>query len=168
MRTYYADVLVAKQQKLARVGQYAYFAHGMPNTWADGQRVIVGQDSIDFDLALVERDAAHHRASLLIRHVPPRHPQVHLPAEWMQAPVAGTPNNWVQVTHANGRYVAQVGQETFDLRIVIDTNNGAIESAHMDNPLVTVSRECDDVALLRCGPAKREESGRVINLTRLP
>ena len=36
----------------------------------------------------------------------------------------------------------------------------------MDNPVNTIERECDDESLTTCGPAKRHEILRHIELTR--
>ena len=42
-----------------------------------------------------------------------------LTADWLRKPVADTANNWVTVQEArNGRFLAAVGKETFDVRFV--------------------------------------------------
>jgi hypothetical protein len=47
-------------------------------------------------------------------HVPPQNPGTKIPVDWMRAPVADTPNNWVQVEkHAEKKIVAEVGKETY-------------------------------------------------------
>ena len=72
----------------------------------------------------------------------------------MQAPVADTANNWVEVTKTkDGKYEAGVGKETFDVTIIVSTVDGKILSAIMENPVVTSSRLCDDAALTKCGAA---------------
>jgi hypothetical protein len=73
----------------------------------------------------------------------------------MQAPVADTANNWVEVTKTiDGKYQAGVGKETFDITIIVSTADGKILSASMDNPVVTSTRLCDDAALTKCGVAQ--------------
>ena len=58
----------------------------------------------------------------------------------MHAPVADTPNNWVQVRHEGDSYVAAVGQETFDVELSISLESGRILRATMVNPVETVVR----------------------------
>ena len=161
--TFYADLLTAKRAQLTQVGQHGYVEHGKPNSWADGERVLLGEDSIDFDVALVERNAQEHTVMLLIRHVVPKQPQVRLPAEWMRVPVAGTPNNWVQVEKKGNNYVAGVGQEKFDVRMTLDERDGKILGVELHNPLVTVERTCDDAALVQCGQAATRTSSREVS-----
>jgi hypothetical protein len=166
--TFYSDLLIAKQQKLSKVGQHAYFTHGTPNSWADGQHVILGQDSIDFDLTLAAANNDDHTATLLIRHVPPKNPQVHLLTSWMKAPVSDAPNNWVQVEHSDSKYIVEVGKETFDARIMVDTRDGKILSVDLDNPIVAISRECSDAALSQCGTPTPQEIHRKVSLKLVP
>ncbi len=162
--TFYSDVFLANHLKLSRVGQHAYFQHGTPNSWADGQHVLLGQDSIDFDLSLSALDSEATTATLLIRHVPPAHPQVKLPAEWMHAPVGDAANNWVQVEKSGDRYIAQVGEETFEVRVKLDTRDGKIVSAELHNPVVFRSRECEDADLSKCGAPKVQTIHREVTL----
>jgi len=166
--TLYSDLLIAKKMKLEHVGQHAYFEHGKPNSWADGQHVLLGEDAIDFDLTLVDANAETHTVTILTRHVPPRHQQVKLPAAWMQTPVSDTENNWVEVSRTGDKYTAQVGKETFDVRVILDTRDGKILSARLDNPVVAVSRECEDAALARCGPSMPETIHREVTFRLLP
>jgi hypothetical protein len=51
------SVFLTKQLKLSHVAQRAYFEHGTPTSWADGERILLGEDSIDFDLTLVSADS---------------------------------------------------------------------------------------------------------------
>jgi len=95
--TFYSDLFLAKQLRITRVGEHIYFQYGKPNSWADGKRVLIGQDSIDFDIALIDDNISQNTTTLLIRHVPPQHPQVQLPAKWMETPMGDTANNWVLV-----------------------------------------------------------------------
>ncbi|HEY6370155.1 MAG TPA: hypothetical protein VIX37_06230 [Candidatus Sulfotelmatobacter sp.] len=121
MLTLYSDLWLAIQQSdLKRPGDHAYVEVGVPASWVDGSYVTLGEDSLDFDLTLNELNTSNQVATLLVRHVPPAKPNVKLPAAWMQAPVADTPNNWVQVSKGQaGKYVAGVGKETFDVEIKI-------------------------------------------------
>jgi len=165
--TFYSDLWLAiGQHGLARAGDHAYVKFGVPSSWADGTYVILGEDSIDFDLTLKELNAASQTATLLVRHVPPPQPNVKLPAPWMQTPVADTPNNWVDVKGKNsaGKYVAQVGKETFDVEIKVSLKDGKILSATMDNLVKTRQRECSDAALLDCGQPSDHQIRRQIEL----
>src|SRR4029077_11935092 len=95
MLTFYSDLWLAIQQSgLKRLGDHAYVKVGTPASWADGNYVTLGEDSIDFDLILKELNSSPQIAKLLVRHVPPAQPKVKLPAQWIQTPVADTPNNW--------------------------------------------------------------------------
>jgi hypothetical protein len=42
--------LLAMQSKLVQPGQTAYVSRTTPNSWADGQRVLLRQDVVDFSL----------------------------------------------------------------------------------------------------------------------
>ena len=163
--TFYSDLFLAKRLNLATVGQHTYFEHGTPSSWSDGQHVIVGQDSIDFDLTLVSANTADHTAVITVRHVPPKHSQLHLPATWMEAPVGDTLNNFVNVVRQGDKYEAQVGQEKFNVTMTVDTRYGKIVSAQMNNPVTTVIRECDDAKLTVCTPAKPGTILRQVSLT---
>jgi len=83
----------------------------------------------------------------------------------MRAPVADTPNNWVQVTKTkDGKYQAGVGKETFDVSITVSTADGRILSASMDNPVVMSGRQCDDAALTKCGDARQHTIHRTVEI----
>jgi hypothetical protein len=164
MLTFYSDVFIARRTNLTQIGQHAYFEYGKPNSWADGQHVLLGQDSIDFDLALLSENTQDHTVILEIRHVPPKHPQVELPAQWMLAPISSAANNWVQVEKSADGYIAQVGYEVFDVRITLDTRDGKILSAQMHNPIVAISRECSDAALSKCNTPTPEKILRDVTL----
>jgi hypothetical protein len=165
--TCYSDLWLAiRQTSLARTGDHAYVKFGGPSSWADGTYVTLGEDSIDFDLTLKELNAANHSATLLVRHVPPPQPNVKLPAPWMQTPVADTPNNWIDVKGKNsdGKYVAAVGKETFDVEIKISLPDGKILSATIDNLVQTKQRACADAALLDCSEPSAHQIRRQIEL----
>lgn len=163
--TFYADVKIAMNQKPGRVGDHAYVKFGAPNSWADGTHVVVGEDSIDFDVTLQSIDPKAQTATLLVRHVPPVQPQIKLSAPWMSERVGNTENNWVQVEKgSDGKYVAGVGQETFNVEIKVVLATGRILSATMDNPVEISERVCTDAALAACGAPQRYTVHRRITL----
>lgn len=168
--TFYSDLWLAiRQSDLKQPGDHAYVKVGMPASWADGNYVTLGEDSIDFDLALKDLDAANHVATLLVKHVPPPHPSVKLPAPWMQAPAADSPNNWIEVKKINsGKYAAEVGKETFDVEIKISLTDGKILSATLDNLVRARKRECSDSALLDCDQSADHTIHRQIELHLVP
>ena len=167
MMTFYADLWLAnKLGVLKKAGDHFYFRNPMPpSSWADGSRVLVGEDAIDFDMTLKSMDAAAGTALLEVKHVPPKDSAVPLKAAWMQAPVGAGTNNWVEIVkNAQGKYEAGVGLETFRVDLTISTADGHILRATMDNPVSTIERVCEDEALTTCGPAKRHEILRRIEL----
>lgn len=165
LATFYVDMMVAHGHKLVRAGDHFRVEHGTPASWADGYRVIVGQDSIDFDVTLTKLDPSSHSAVITVRHVPPQQPQIKIPAEWMRTPVSDAPNNWVQVSKSkDGKYLAQVGKETFTADITISLDDGRILSAAMDNPVDAIGRECEDAALQNCGQPKQFQIRREIHI----
>ena len=154
--TFYVDLwLMNKIGILQHAGDHFLVPNPQPSSWADGTHVLVGKDHIDFDLNLQSIDPVKQTAVVVVHHVPPSHPNLQLPADWMQALVADTANNWVEVTKTiDGKYQAGVGKETFDITIIVSTADGKILSASMDNPVVTSTRLCDDAALTKCGVAQ--------------
>ena len=162
--------VAAGQGNLTHPGDHFYFKHGAPNSWADGNYALIGEDSIDFDVTLTDVNAADKVATIEVRHVPPPQPEVKLPAEWMRAPVADTPNNWVEVTKnfasksASDKYVASVGKETFDVQIKISLVNGQMISGSIDNPLEVLERDCAAEALTTCGDSVRYKIRRQIEI----
>jgi len=165
--TFYADVQLAMNQPaLIRAGDHVYMKHGTPNSWADGTSTLLGQDAIDFDLTLQSINHVEHFATLIVRHVSPQHPQVKLPADWMRTPVSDSANNWVEVEKSSdGKYIAEVGKETFVDEIKISLPSGKIISASMDNPVQVLERECSDSALTVCGDPMRYQIRRQIVLS---
>lgn len=171
MLTFYSDLWLAiGQSDLKHAGDHAYVKFGGPSSWADGTYVILGEDSIDFDLTLKEVDATTQVATLLVRHVPPAQPKVKLPAAWMQSPVADTPNNFVDVKGKNaaGKFVAQVGKETFDVEIKVSLKDGKILSATLDNLVKTRQRECSDAEFKDCGEPSPHQIHRQIAIHLVP
>ncbi|MGA9063146.1 MAG: hypothetical protein WB341_15980 [Terracidiphilus sp.] len=155
LMTFYVDLwFMNKIGILQHPGDHFYMPNPQVASWADGAQVLVGKDHVDFDLNLQSIDPVKQTAVVVVHHVPPSHPNLQLPAEWMQAPVADTANNWVQVTKTKDRkYEAGVGKETFDVTIIVSTVDGKILSASMENTVVTSGRLCDDAALTKCGAA---------------
>ncbi len=164
--TFYADLTFAgKGKALVHAGDHSYVEYGTPASWADGTYTILGQSSFDFDLTLQEIDAAKGTATLYVRHVPPAKPQIRPPAEWMNAPVADTPNNWVEVSRmAGGKYEAEIGKEIFNDTIVMSLKTGKIISASMDNPVEVLSRVCTDAALTSCEDPVRYQIRRQVEI----
>ncbi len=170
MLTFYSDLWLAlRQTDLNRAGDHAYVKFGGPASWADGNYVILGEDSIDFDFTLKDVNNTNQTATLMVRHVPPPQPKVKLPAPWMQVPVADTLNNFIDVKkNGSGKYSAEIGKETFDVEIKISLKNGRILSANMDNLVQARSRECSDAALLNCGESSDHTIRRQIELRLVP
>lgn len=164
--TFYTDLMIALHQpSLNAAGDHAYVKLGGPNSWAAGEGLILGEDSIDFDLTMQSVDRSVNIATLLVRHVPPPQPKIHMPAAWMQTPIAGAPNNWVEVGKTRTeKYVARIGMETFDDVIRISLADGHVLSATMDNPVEVSERECNDAALTVCGAPIRYQIRRQISI----
>jgi len=164
--TFYVDVALAvRQSSLARAGDHVYFAYGKPSSWADGTYTLIGHSSIDFDITLRAIDPKTQVATLVVRHVPPVRSTEKFPADWMSTPVGALPNNWIEVQkRPDGKYSAEVGQETFEDIIQFSLATGTITSATMDNPVDVVERDCDDVALTVCGAPIRYRIRRQITV----
>lgn len=167
--TFYSDLwLTIRTGKLTKQGDHFSVDYGVPTSWADGHRILLGEDSIDFDLTLAEL-APGEKAVVIVRHVPPRDPGLKFPADWMREPVSDTPNNWAIVEKLQeGKYLAQVGKETFDVHVQVSLTDGKILSAVMENPIEAVERECTDVALTACGAPRRREIKRHIEMSLQP
>jgi hypothetical protein len=164
--TFYADLrLVIKADRLTNPGDHFYVKRGTPNSWADGNYVLIGEDSIDFDLSLKDINRPENTATILIRHVPPEKPDIRLPAEWMRKSVADTANNFVQVQRTkDGKYLAAVGKETFEVELRVSLSDGKILSGKMDNPVETMERECMDAALTMCGDPRANSIRRQVQI----
>jgi hypothetical protein len=166
LMTFYVDLwLMNKVGILQHPGDHFYVPNPQVASWADGTNVLIGTDHIDFDLNLQSIDPVKQIAVVQVHHVPPSHPNLQLPVGWMQAPVADTANNWVEVTKTkDGKYEAGVGKETFDVTIIVSTADGKILSASMDNPVVMSGRECEDAALTKCGDAQQHTIHRHVEI----
>jgi hypothetical protein len=162
----YADLaLAARVAGLTQGGDRVKIAHNRPYSWADGRVILVGENAIDFDIALQEVSAQGKTATVIVRHVPPEAPAIQLAADWMRKPVAGSANNWVQIaSFAPGKYTASVGAEVIEVRAVIELASGRILSATLDNTVEILERECEDVDAKRCGEAARYRIIRSIEL----
>jgi hypothetical protein len=156
LMTFYVDLwLMNKVGILQHPGDHFHVPNPQTSSWADGTQVLIGNDHIDFDLNFLSIDPVKQTALAVVHHVPPSHPNLQFPADWMQVPVADSANNWVEVRKTkDGKYQAGVGKETFDVTITVSTAGGRILSASMDNPVVMISRDCDDPALIKCGAAQ--------------
>lgn len=164
--TFYVDLwFVNRIGTLQHPGDHFYMPMPQVGSWGDGTHVLIGKDQVDFDLNLQSLDPAHQVGVVVVHHVPPAHPNLNFPASWMQTPTADAPNNWIEVTKLqDGKYEAGAGKETFDDSITVSTEDGRILSATMNNPVVTNSRVCDDVALTRCGEAQPHTINRLIEI----
>ncbi len=166
LMNFYVDLwIMNKIGILQHPGDHFLMSNPQAGSWADGTQVLVGKSHIDFDLNLQSIDPVKQTAVVVVHHVPPSHPNLQFPAAWMQAPVADTANNWVQVTKTkDGKYEAGVGKETVDVTITVSTADGRILSASMDNPVVMSGRDCDDAALTKCGVAQPHTIHRHIEI----
>jgi hypothetical protein len=165
MLTFYADALIAiADPNFSHAGDHKYVKFGGPNSWADGMYVLLGEDSIDFDVTLTRIDREAKTFSLTVHHVPPQQQVVKLPAEWMRTPVGNSPNNWVEVKKSNGKYIAGVGKETFDVEIMLSLVDGRILSGKLDNTVEQVYRTCSDEKLEQCGPSASHKIKRNIEI----
>jgi hypothetical protein len=127
--------------------------------------LLVGESSVDFDVTLIDVKAAEHTATVSVRHVVPPDPAIKLTAEWMRKPVGDGANNWTQVRRApNGKYVASIGREVVNVTFVLDTGDGRILSATLDDPVEVLERECEDFALAKCAEPSRYKVFREVEL----
>jgi hypothetical protein len=166
--TFYADLFIARRQNALKLpGDRATYHNPTVASWADGRSVLIGEDHVEFEIAVADVDRASGVGVLLIKHVPPAAPQVRLNAEWMRAPVADTPNNWVMVSKTRNGYTASVGKETFDVELRIAIADGRLLSATLDNPVTAITRECTDQALIQCGPARPSPVLRRVTMARV-
>ena len=166
--TFYSDLLLATKAKLMQPGQTAYVSRTSPNSWADGQRVLLGQDVVDFALSVESVNPAENTETLLIQHVPRPVLHVEQPAKWMQESTSAKPNNFIQISKEGDSFVAETGKESFDVRLVLDTRDGSILSASMHNPVALTVRTCKDRELTQCGSAAPKTILREITLKRVP
>jgi hypothetical protein len=167
LAAFFADAWLVMQQPALRFpgNRSVVFNHGDTTSWADGTRVILGEDSTDVEITLGDVNLNEGTATLTMVHVAPGQPKIRIPAEWMRARVADVPNNWVQVVRGGGRrFVASIGMETFDVEMKLGLASGKIISARMNNPVEVLERECADEALTMCGDGVRYQLLRQITL----
>jgi hypothetical protein len=165
--TFYVDLwLVLKTGQLTKPGDHFYFNMPITPSWADGNQILVGEDSFAFDMTWKSTNTADQTATLVIRHIPPEKPTIHLSAAWMQKPAADTPNNWVQVQKSTaGKFEAAVGKETFEVELKVSLKDGRILHGIMKNPVTTIERTCTDAALTQCDAPRPHEIMRTIEIT---
>jgi hypothetical protein len=164
--TFYADVQLAmREPALTQPGDHVYVNDGSPNSWADGKRILIGEDAIDFDITLADVGLTDSVVTLVVRHVPPARPAITLKVPWMRKPVGGSPNNWVQVsTRDSGGFVASVGKETFTASIRLRLADGRVLTATLDNRVDVLERECRDSSLTLCTDPVRYRIGRRLEI----
>ena len=164
--TFYADLFLATRAgQLREPGNRFFFPSPKVSSWADGTRVLIGEDEIDFDVHLTRVDKSRDQAVLLVKHVTPKVAKIRIPAEWMRVPVADVPNNWVQVRREGTSYIASAGKETFDVELTIRLSSGEILSATLDNLVDAVARQCGDAELADCGGSRPSRTVRRIEMT---
>src|SRR5258706_4668267 len=163
---FYGDLsLAGRLTQLRAAGDHANFAHNLAHSWADGRVLLVGEASVDFDVVLVDVKGAERTATVAVRHVQPAEPAIKISADWMRKPVADGPNNWTQVRRSPaGKYVASIGREVVKVTLILDTTDGRLVSATLDNPVDILERECDDFALTRCAEPVRYRVFREVEL----
>lgn len=167
--TFYVDLFMASMTNLMKAGDHRFLPLPMTNSWAAGDSFLIAEDSVDFDITLQSLDPARKMATLVVRHIPPKDQRLKLPADWMKTPVMEGPNNWVQVIkQADGTFLAEVGQESFEVVICLDLIDGKILSAVMDNPVEVRRRVCKDAALAEAGEPIRYKIHRHIELKLQP
>ncbi len=163
----YTDAAAAMQQGALRSDgdRGVVFNHGDTVSWADGMRILIGEDSTDLEITLDEVSLLDGSAKVTVHHVAPGVSKIKTPAEWMKGAVADTSNNWVQVVRAGARqFVASVGQETAEVHLELSLTNGKIFSAEMDTHIEVLERECTDEALTMCREGVRHQIVRHVKL----
>jgi hypothetical protein len=166
--TFYSDLLLAIKSKLAHEGQKDYVSRSTPNSWADGQRILLGQDVVDFSLTVVTVNPTDHTETLLIQHLPPPILHIQQPVKWMENEHPTAPNNFVQVSKEQDGFVAETGRETFEVRLIIDSRDGRILSATMHNPVLLRTRTCTDRELTQCSSERPRTILRDITFRLVP
>jgi hypothetical protein len=91
----------------------------------------------------------------VVRHAQPQNPEIRILRVGCALPW-DTPNNSLEVEkHRGKKIVAETGKETFEVEINVSLTNGEIISPTIANPVEVLSRDCEVAELSRCGPAKR-------------
>lgn len=167
LSTFYVDLmLLSHLGAQAKAGDHRFISMGgQANSWADGVRLVIAEDAVDFDCTVQQIDQAAKTANLLIKHVPPAKFSIKSPADWMRTKVADTENNWVEVKkNDNGTYTASVGKETFDVEIKVSLTDGKILSVVMSNPIEALERVCPDSSLANPGEPVRYQLHRLVEI----
>lgn len=163
--TFYADLFLATHAGQVREpGDRFVFPSPAINSWADGTFVVIAAGEVDFHVSLTRVDKAAGTATVLVKHLPPRAPKIKPPAEWMRTPVADTPNNWIQVRRKDTTYTAAAGKETFDVELTISLTGGEILSAHQDNVVGALARDCTNAELTDCSEPRPYRTVRRIDM----
>jgi len=167
---FYGDLkLAARTPGLSKPGDKVRIPHNRANSWADGRNVLVGEDALDFEVTLEALDTEKGTVTATVRHVAPENPAINLVADWMKEPVGAGANNWTQLGRLpSGKYMAAVGAETIEVRLVVDAATGRLLSGTLTNPVEIVERECEDVDAKRCGEPARHRMLRRIELKTVP
>jgi hypothetical protein len=164
--TYYSDLqLASRPGRLVKPSDHVLVPYGRPSSWANPRAgILIGEDCIDFDLALVSADNSAKTATITVAHVPPKALCVSLPAAWMRDPIVpGRQNNWTQVIKVDDhKFIAAAGLETFTVEL--NLKEGRIISAKDDNPVEVSERVCSDDTLTACGPPVRYRIVRTAEL----
>ncbi len=167
LMTFYVDLWHGmRQETFTNEGAQTYLKTGVSSSWADGKKVLIGEDCIDFKLTLskINNDAI----VLMVSHIPPEKSCINIHADWMETPISsGVPNNWIQIIREADEYIAGVGSETFDVVINASRQSGKIISAVMDNPVDIIERKCFDKDLINCGEPEKCKIFRKIELSQI-
>ncbi len=79
-----------------------------------------------------------------------------------------SPPNFVQVSRQGEGFTAEIGRETFEVKLVVDARDGHILSAAMHNPVALTTRTCTDRELTQCGPEASKTTLREITWKLVP
>lgn len=153
LMTFYVDLnprLFASKINELEKGTRLTIPYNKPSSWADGRRVILGEDCIDFRLTF--QSSEKRKPLLRVEHIPPQsNLNLNLPEDWMRIPVSKLgPNNWVQIIKTSipqTPYMVSYGYEYFDVHIYLDSGDGKIVFAEMYNPVEKMNRTAGDVTM---------------------
>lgn len=154
LMTFYVDLnprLFATKVTELEKGKKLIIPYNQPSSWADGHRVILGEDCIDFRLSF--QSSKGRKPLLRVEHIPPpKDLNINLPEKWMKEPVSELgANNWVQIikTTAPARpFMVSYGYEYFDVHIYMDPEDGKIMLAEMYNPVEKINRTAAKVSIV--------------------
>ncbi len=115
--------------------------------WSDGAGTPVGQDCIVPSIEFLELDVEGKLARFETRFEVPDDPDCFewIHESWSAPVVEGKANNFQQVLDLGGALFAMYGVEWFTIRTEVDTTDGRIRSATMENRLdLRTLGGCDD------------------------